>query len=357
MRALHPDSNTGKQVDSARTQEITEAYQSLGSGRTDETSIKRRKEYDASLTLNRGPETARRTGNPLDDLVSTLFMDSLGGVFGSPYQTSRREPTINIPDGDIGLLYALRDAYKSKSPGEWEVKIPDEARKGIIHDDLIWIVKRDPTGKIFLYRTLTDWKLSYAKEGLIAIKNAERRWETEKEIPDNNLFGAKYWRNHPELLDGVSVPNQFGNYVDALMSLAKKISVDAGPSGSYDISQEMNVINYYARYNSYNYRREGSTIPSFSRPQEVIREVRLTDFWRTLNERSRFVEAKVKTTTESNNTNKPVESKGSGVVVQKEGVVNDFVLRTRPVIELDPNRPKAPKSGEIPLLTSGELKG
>jgi hypothetical protein len=77
-----------------------------------------------------------------------------------PFGPQKSEPIneVNITDADLSLLYALKEAYASGGPGQWEVKKSrSDTREWM--PDVIYGVVRDDVGRVTTYRVANDFRI------------------------------------------------------------------------------------------------------------------------------------------------------------------------------------------------------
>lgn len=291
QREFHPDvprregeSEEEYQKRPEKSKDLGEAYYALGSGGR---HPEKRREYDKHYVEQnraRGSQESLGTkpgGRPKDvsDFLREVLRESARDIFrgygqGMPgmsweRRTSQRKAEFIIPENDLGLLAALREAYRSKEAGTWDIK-KSEGDKREWMPELVYQVQRDSEGRVSIFRTIKDWREKSDREKEIKIrKEGGSIWKKEYDKvwkPDVRL--SEYY-----LLKGSlsSIEGWFGSralfpeYLEALKNLAKKLAAGAGKEGSYKVSDEAAVINQYTKAYPSMYRIEGdkSSFPGY----------------------------------------------------------------------------------------------
>lgn len=267
-----------------------------------------------------------------DDFFSSLFGES--GIFGRENIFGgwgslwgdlgiKQEAHFMIPDNDLGLLAALKKAYEAKEDGKWRVRKAGGDKRDWMPEE-IYSVKREGD-KVLVFRIITDWRNTQDRKKKIQVKKEGSYWQVEKEMAPNTFLGEYYLygRGRDRLADSYKIPYQFGEYLQAMKSLARKFArKETDAEGRYDVGRELRAINSYGEFGSKNTRIEGRLLWADDEDREWVRDVSFDDFW----ERMRQAE---------------------GSVVQKEG----GPPKTKE------GRRKTPKEGVSSSHTGGETKG
>lgn len=272
---LHPDRNPNDKEKYERFLEISDAYTILSNS-------EKRREYDSkgSVGKNEGIYQTTSDGTKVDmsifnDLFDTLFGKDASSIFstqepigfgsnvdwmtGQPIKPKQLKE-IFLPENDLGLISALITAYSARSDGEWKVRPAS-------NDDRRWIPKylykiKKVEGKVFVFRSVKDWRYESAREREIILKDPSERWrEGSERFGPSALFGESFLtgkRNDDFYGEGgVSpVPLGYDNYLRSIKSFAKKVS-----EGRTDYLPELREVSGFSERGGFrNSRVEGSSL-------------------------------------------------------------------------------------------------
>lgn len=278
--------------------------------------------------------TTRRTGGfgiNYNDFFSSLF--SKGGIFGNEggfggwgslwdSPRAKQEDYFMLPENDWGLLAALKKAYEAKENGKWRVRRVEDDKRDWMPEE-VYSVKRKGNN-VLVFRVITDWRSEWNRDKKIEVRKEGAYWETEKEMKPDTFLGEYYLygRGKNRLTDSYKIPYQFGEYLQAMKSLARKFArEETNDEGKYDVADELRIINRYGEYGSNNTRVEGKSLWASDEDREWVRKVSFDDFWKKMRQ-------------------------AEGSVVQVEGLPKS-----------KEGQPKTPAEGAPSSYTGGETKG
>lgn len=238
IKKAHPDVNND---DSSRrlerTQILNEAYGVLR-------DPEKRKKYD--LTLEQKERLGRtREGDVFGNIFARMagVMFSSGGAMGPDVWRRRETRKVIMPDNDIGLLNALVAVYGDEKDGEWRVKKAQTDTREWMPEVIYAVIKKD--GKVLVCRKIDDWRIDSGREE--SIKTEEGLVDKATFLGENYLYGRKN-------AEGVWIPLGFGEYLDGLKSLARKIVHQAKkPLEIQDVRSEFEAIYDYLKFKHYDF--------------------------------------------------------------------------------------------------------
>ncbi|KKQ53337.1 hypothetical protein A2865_01955 [Candidatus Woesebacteria bacterium RIFCSPHIGHO2_01_FULL_39_17] len=240
-----------------------------------------------------GVVSVRPRWTSYEDLFETFFGDV--GIFdarkvwdsiGRKPVSSQSDDFIMIPETDWGLLAALKKAFESKTDGEWRVKKTGRDKRNWMPQEIYSIKRRGE--KVLVSRRIDDWRGELYRDSKIKVKRESNPFEIEKEM-EPDTFLEEYYLREPgknRLDNWGDIPSQFGKYLDAMKSLAQKLSTMGEEFNPLQVSDEVEIINRYGKHGARHTReeKEGALPPYFATDDEVVRKVGFGDFRRRMGE-------------------------------------------------------------------------
>ncbi len=298
----HPDNLTGLPEDERKKREnsmyeINEAYSILSNS-------EKKNEYDKNLresTETKVSPEKRKSRSSAESRGSYIsYKDFFNSNFNDerPYETryrqnyaSRSETTdgalsFSLPESDWGLLVALKKAYESNVDGKWRVKKPEGDKRTWMPEE-VYSVKRE-NGEVHVYRKINDWRSEYDRNRDIEVEKEGKIFEVEKSMKPNTFLGEYYLCGDGRSRlknEKMTVPETFGNYLQAMKSLAKKFADrETDEDGMYLVSNEIGIINEYGRSGSRNtqFVKEGEEPSIYHNDYEVVKNVKFDNFWKKM---------------------------------------------------------------------------
>ncbi len=274
---------------------INEAYKVLSNPET-------RREYDHKPTQeprqniegSRSAPTASGTGMPgfgyYEDFFSQMFGEGgpLGSFFtDSPFDympawgTVRPKPAdyFLIPESDWGLLAALKKAYESKKDGQWRVKKSPEDKRTWMPPEVYLVDRVD--GQISVLRVITDWRNDWDRKKEIEIFNEREIWKVGQKMAPDTFLGEYYLygKGRNRIRDCHGIPYRFGEYLQALKSVAGKFARrELNAEGNYSLD-ELAQINALVESRPFYIKTKEMTLWASDEYREWARKVPFSEFW------------------------------------------------------------------------------
>lgn len=281
-RKYHPDALKGLPENERKRQ--TEQMYLINEANGVLSDRAKRQEYDRQGSREENPVRERPPapvgweGSPFVDF-RTLFGDY--DIFGRP---RIKEDSFMIPENDWGLLAALKMAYESKEDGKWRVRRVVDDKRDLPSE--LYSVKREK-GSVFVFRRIIDWRSEWDRDRVIEVRDRENFSKTEKEMQPDTFLGEYYlYGEGRDKLGGivsVDIPRQFGEYLQAMKSLAEKFAARrVNKEGRYDVADELRAINLYGEFGAKNTRVEGRSVWQEDENREWVRRIKFENFWQRL---------------------------------------------------------------------------
>ena len=307
---------------------VNEAYRTLS-------NPSRRSEYDRTLREQRSANAEGISAEPSGSVrrSDVSYKDFFTSIFGTEnilnmnwdgfwgrQTVEKGDDIFMIPETDWGFLVALQKAYESKTDGKWRVRKMEGDKRSWMPDEVYSVKKVN--GEVSVFRRIIDWRSSIERDREIEVKDRNNPFRTEKKMEADAFLGEYYLCNEGKnrLRDQFDIPYSFGEYLQAMKSLARKLATKETNEGKYQVFDEVEIINRYGQFGSRNTRevREGeSRSPHIENNYDVVTKVTFDNFWKRLEEaEGTVIQVEGQQTTKEKQNNPP---EGTGAIGETLG--------------------------------------